>query len=351
MFLSPNSPQHSQVLAHAALPRQCLTDATSQKPTGGEDWLSLEAQRCRQDRLQLTSPKAQMFIRGCEFVSLGSYCAVATALQCIGIKRFSYPFDWVRSPVEGVIHCLETRFEGFLSYSFTFQHEGRKVYGGSKWGGSFWHHDPDAASTQTDMARRVDRLFGKAEVPASRMRVFVRAVNSSRELELCIRLRQAICRALPEAKVYLLILVDFQTSLGPVGLSGDDGLIIWRVNESNHLMENGTGKLGRTGQWFLKKQSEAYSEGLAFAIRLWSGEEGLFSQVRLVPDITALCQACDAFVGTDPSKELWLPPKIEQNTCSSDSGDSDSDADDRTGSIYELMAFFTDIRARHGVCL
>lgn len=313
MSLSPKCQPHMEALAYAALPRHCLTDSTAQEPTGTEEWLSVKAQRYRHDSLQLTKPKAATFIRDCEFVSLGSYCAVARALQCVGVKRFSYPFDWVRSSSEGVINCLEAKFEGFLSYAFTFEHEGMKVYGGSKWGGSFWHHDPDAASTQTDMARRVDRLFGKAEVPASRMRVFVHAVNSSSELELCIRLHQVLRRALPETHVYLLILVDFQTSLGPVCLSGHDSLIIWRVHESNHPMENGTGKWAQTGKWTMQKQSEAYSQGLAFAIRLWSGEEGLFSQVRIVPDLMALCQACDAFAGSDPTKELWLPKKIQQN--------------------------------------
>jgi hypothetical protein len=99
----------------------------------------------------------------------------------------------------------------------------------------------------------------------------------------------------------LLVLVDFQAAAGPVGILGEEGLLCWRVHES---------MWAAGGQsWTMQKQAEAYAEGLAFAIKLWAGEEDLASRVNTVPDISALCKLCDHFEGSDPASELWLPKK------------------------------------------
>lgn len=277
-------------------------------------WLSVQAQEQRHERLGLSGPTAAAFLQNCEIVSLGSYCAVARTLQCVGLKQFAYPFDWVRSPMEGVIQCLETKFEDFLTYSTTFEEGNETIYGGSKWGGSFWHHNPDSAQTQHDMSRRVERLFGLAEVPASRTRVFVRAVNSSAEIEDSVRLRRALCRALPQAKIYLLVLVDRQDVSGPIGVShrDGDGLLVCRIHES--VWSAG-------GKWTMQKQAEAYAEALAFAIRLWAGEDGLASRVQLVPDAKTLSQVCDDTEGTDPASQFWLPKRV-QGKCANHNQDS-----------------------------
>lgn len=269
-----------------------------------DSWLSVEAQAKRHEGLGLSQPKAARFIENCACISLGSYCAVARALQSVGLKDFTYPFDWVRCPSRGVIQCLDTQFQDFLTYSMTIEQEQNdgKAYGGSKWGGSFWHHDPSATQTRNDMARRIDRFWGFAEVPASRARVFVRAANSSAELEDCVELHDALCRALPKARVYLLVLVDLQCMSGPLGITGHEDLLCWRVHE--RICPVG-------GNWSMQRQAEAYAEALAFSIRLWAGEEGLASHVKMVPDLKTLSCFCDAFEGTDPASELWLPKRIQ----------------------------------------
>lgn len=284
------------------------TNDASLEAAAQEEWLSMNAQQQRRILMNIAGPKAAAFIKDSEFVSLGCFCGVARTLQCLGIKQFTYPFDWTRCPLDGVVRLLDTNFEDFLSYSSVFEHERMKAFGGSKWGGSFWHHDPDAASTKTDMARRIDRFFGKAEVPASKARMFIRACNSSAELEECAKLRESLCRALPQTRIYLLLIVDLQTSVGPVGVSGDGDLLLWRVHEKSGPMEDGKG--GWIQGWSMQTQCEAYAQGVAFAIRLWSGEEALSSQVQIVADLSGLSQVCDAFAGSDPAKELWLPKKL-----------------------------------------
>merc|ERR1719284_1436349 len=93
--------------------------------TETEPWLSTEAQHERRNALSLNETKATDFSSRCEFVSLGCYCGVARALQAVGLKQFAYPFDWVRTPIEGIIQCLDTCFADFMTYTIC-RDEGKK---------------------------------------------------------------------------------------------------------------------------------------------------------------------------------------------------------------------------------
>lgn len=47
-------------------------------------------------------------------VGLGTHCYTATLLKSAGLKRTSYPFDWLFSSPEMVAHCLHDDFATFL---------------------------------------------------------------------------------------------------------------------------------------------------------------------------------------------------------------------------------------------
>ncbi|CAE8648343.1 unnamed protein product [Polarella glacialis] len=55
----------------------------------------------------LTTDQVISFINKCEFISLGCFCAPSYSLQLLGLKKNSFPFDWVRSSLDGIIHCLQ----------------------------------------------------------------------------------------------------------------------------------------------------------------------------------------------------------------------------------------------------
>ena len=112
--------------------------------------LNKEMQMLRRAALGLTSPRVHAFIEGCEFVSLGCFCAPSYGMQLLGVKKNSYPFDWVRSTMEGIIHCVENEFEDFLTYSTFWVQDAYTVFGGTRWGGSFWHHNLEAPLTRED---------------------------------------------------------------------------------------------------------------------------------------------------------------------------------------------------------
>ena len=110
---------------------------------------------------------------------------------------------------------MDSEFADFLTYGFV-RNEGHKgtLFGRTAWGGSFWHHDITKQKTKDDFARRIERFYGRKEVPSTKPRVFVRAVNSSKEVLQSFRLLEALRAALPNSKIRLLMLVDMQTTLG-----------------------------------------------------------------------------------------------------------------------------------------
>ena len=50
--------------------------------------------------------------------SLGMYCHSSEILKRNKIKKCSYPFDWILSNCDNIIHCLEDNFKTFLDKSF-----------------------------------------------------------------------------------------------------------------------------------------------------------------------------------------------------------------------------------------
>jgi hypothetical protein len=52
-----------------------------------------------------------------QFASLGENCSSAWYLKQSGLKAESYPFDWIFSSPEIVLHCIEDEFKTFLDKS------------------------------------------------------------------------------------------------------------------------------------------------------------------------------------------------------------------------------------------
>lgn len=263
-------------------------------------------QVARSTLLGLSSDNVRAFIDACEFISLGCFCSVSNALQLLGLKRNSYPFDWVRSSLEGVTHCLDVQFEDFLTYSTYTMTDQYAIFGGTRWGGSFWHHNLEVPVTRQDMARRVSRFYGQENIAACTPRVFVRSINSTREITAVLRFRQALKDALPEAQqVFILFIVDIQPSEGPMAIAGQDGhgLLFYGIRESETLQNMSQG-----AQAF-RLNSETYTRAIACAIKFWAGDT-VAEEVRMFSNVRELGAACVQFDGGDPGRELFTPRKF-----------------------------------------
>lgn len=269
--------------------------------TEPESWLSLPAQHARRAALGLSEGAAADFANSCQFISLGSHCAVARALQAMGLRSYAYPFDWLRTPVDGLIRCLDNDFEDFLTFTTQREDEPFQVFAGTRWGGSFWHHDPRTRSTREIFTRRIERFLGLGEVLVSTPRVFVRALNSTHELDSSLELHKALRRAFPMAPVYLVILIDLQKTQGPVRLaaSSADGILFYRMHEDIYMKEENTVTL--------EDRSVAYTDAIAFAAKFWAKDEDVHAVVEMVEDIKQLQAACQQWHGGDASQDLFWP--------------------------------------------
>eukprot|EP00450_Noctiluca_scintillans_P003071 CAMPEP_0194502732 /NCGR_PEP_ID=MMETSP0253-20130528/26871_1 /TAXON_ID=2966 /ORGANISM="Noctiluca scintillans" /LENGTH=612 /DNA_ID=CAMNT_0039344935 /DNA_START=44 /DNA_END=1879 /DNA_ORIENTATION=+ len=290
-------------------------DETAEAHASRDPFFSPDKQRFRQARTGIHIGPAKMFGDSCEFVSLGCFCAVAHALQSLGLKQFTYPFDWNRSPLDGVVHCLETDFSDFLDYGFARDegHKG-KLFGGTAWGGSFWHHDLTKTKVRADFSRRTDRLFGRREVSSSKSRVFVRALNSSSEIHSVSKLQRALQLALPEAKIYLLVLLDLQTTTGLMTLSGvgGDNLLFGRIHQSLFAQ--------CTKNWTIEKHSDAYADSIAQSVRVWSGDVMASKKVRQVASLHELEASIDPFDGGSTQDQLFTPVRVPFRQCTAPAG-------------------------------
>lgn len=74
------------------------------------------------------------------FVSLGENCSSAWYLKQIGLKKASYPFDWIFSSPEIIIDCIDDEFEKYLDKSF-IEPKGNKVSAGHRfYHSNFFNH-------------------------------------------------------------------------------------------------------------------------------------------------------------------------------------------------------------------
>lgn len=65
------------------------------------------------------------------FISLGWACVTAASMGKYGLRDGAYPFDWVRSQLNGVLHFLENDFEDFLCREHLS--EDGKIFYDRKW--------------------------------------------------------------------------------------------------------------------------------------------------------------------------------------------------------------------------
>lgn len=269
-------------------------------------------------RYGLDSPNVHTLMESAEFISLGSYCGVAFTLQALGLRKSSYPFDWLRCSAEGVLQCVQTEFADFFTYSFCQDVDNARLYGGSRWGGSFWHHNPDDPTVQHSFLRRIDRLLGQREVAASVPRVFIRACNSTSELRTLLQLRNALRQRLPRTQVYFLAIVDLQQFKGPVQISGDDDFIFYKVHAS--LWADPTVHFARQ----MEANTEAYCEAVSCALRFWAGEADVsVMQVQQIQDLEALC---NPFQAGHADSELFKPLHLEHFNRQESAAKADADA-------------------------
>ena len=115
-------------------------------------------------------------------VSLGYYCGVARDLEKLGLRSFSGPFDWMLSPITGVVAALENSFDGFLSHDGLAQNTKlRQVYRDARYGFLLFHDfdkykklDEQLEFVKRKYERRIKRFLSKITKPT----MFIRYIST-----------------------------------------------------------------------------------------------------------------------------------------------------------------------------
>ena len=95
------------------------------------------------------------------FISIGGWCGTKVFLKQNNYLEVSYPFDYVRSTIEGVINCIETNFENYLPKKMERRRDfiHYRPFIGKYIG--FYYHDLSDPNTIDSIQRKIKRFNEK----------------------------------------------------------------------------------------------------------------------------------------------------------------------------------------------
>lgn len=222
----------------------------------------------RRLRLGLEDPQVKSLMAS-RFVSLGTSCSVATALQALGVRGEAGPFDWLRISAQGVGYLLRTEFQDFFDTQYTSS-KTYNVAAARHWEGSFWHHDVGDPEVQLTFRRRIERFLRLDR--AGRSLIFVRAVNSSEELLDMCELYLMLKLHFPASQVRLAVLIDLQEAAGAFCTEdlGKD-VVFLPIHQAAWLQKSPAQGHAHVRE-MLVQTSWAYCQGIARAVHIWTGQ-------------------------------------------------------------------------------
>jgi hypothetical protein len=99
------------------------------------------------------------------FISIGGWCGTKVFLKQNGYEEASYPFDYVRSSIEGVINCIETNFENYFPKVLERKqnYEGYNPFLGKYIG--FYYQDLNDQNAIDSLQRKINRFNEKLSKP------------------------------------------------------------------------------------------------------------------------------------------------------------------------------------------
>lgn len=125
-------------------------------------------------------------------ISLGFFCGVAETIQKVGLRKKSYPFDWVISnEFEKVVSLIENDFKGWLNLESLYQSkENREQYTNTKYNIGFFHDfdrytslDQQINNVRKKYEKRINRFYEDIKKPT----LFIRYLSSQSDFEYALK--------------------------------------------------------------------------------------------------------------------------------------------------------------------
>lgn len=106
--------------------------------------------------------------------SLGLFCHSTQLLKRNGYKKCSYPFDWVFSSYDNIIHAIENDFKIFLDKSYYIQISDTKCGHSYYNKNMFWHHNPIKQEDYDYFVRCIERF--RILLSSSQKKLFITSI-------------------------------------------------------------------------------------------------------------------------------------------------------------------------------
>lgn len=132
-----------------------------------------------------------------EVISLGFSCLVSYQLKEMGLKKASYPFDWIFSNEKVVIDCLENNFKNFLNRDCFIDYPsdntkkclGHKLYDFKM----FNHHNPRDFQEDFDYFKRCIERFKTALID-NKPKLYIQSTFKEIDINDVIELKNALSK-------------------------------------------------------------------------------------------------------------------------------------------------------------
>lgn len=136
-------------------------------------------------------------------VSLGWFCATASALQRYGLRSSAGPFDWMISDFDSVLQVMENNFCDYMSKENLREKEDNiNVIVDTKYGFEYPHDirtnlEEDYPEIYKRYQRRIDRFRNETQ----RKSLFFRVVKSDEEIEYIIKNKEYIYSVIKKGNI------------------------------------------------------------------------------------------------------------------------------------------------------
>jgi hypothetical protein len=156
-----------------------------------------------------------------KIISLGHRCHLNQMLIKYNIRKVAFPFDNIISKLEGVIYCIQNKFECFFPKKIEKEifNVGKNDQWADKNGNRFMFRTPFFAFTHHDLTdslvinnfkNRIERFIHMLETTNEEI-LFIRTVMDDDEIKLIDRLNESIIKRFPNLIFKIAFIYDNTT--------------------------------------------------------------------------------------------------------------------------------------------
>mmetsp|Transcript_43902 Transcript_43902/g.80228 ORF Transcript_43902/g.80228 Transcript_43902/m.80228 type:complete len:314 (+) Transcript_43902:53-994(+) len=228
-------------------------------------------------QLPVTKEVRDPELKKLRLVSLGCWCGVKMDFKWLGFGSETLPFDWAMTSMDGVLHFLNTGFQGFLDISsqeLIPDSQGKMVYRSPVH--SFWHDDPTSPEDIEKYQRRIVRFqsIDASNEPVLFVRVACRS-EFAYEISKAETLVQTLRRLHGDEAHLLLILEDQEGGYRGASLVHEvDGLMLYFVPAQEYAEAIITGLVWIAERSFPARTLASLEQAEAMCIELPGGMRG-----------------------------------------------------------------------------